>query len=125
MSSYTWRGRNARGELVQGQLDAMTQSGVADQLLAIGVVPVHIAEVAIASASNKTANWWQQLNRRPIKIEEVLMFSRQMFTLNKAGVPILRAFAGLEASSDNPSLVAVLSDVRAGLDQGRDLSTSF
>jgi MSHA biogenesis protein MshG len=103
----------------------MTESGVADQLLAIGVVPVHIVEAVVESAGHKTAGWWQQINRRAIQIEDVLIFSRQMYTLNKAGVPILRAFAGLEASSDNPSLVEVLKDVRAGLDQGRDLATSF
>jgi MSHA biogenesis protein MshG len=124
MAIYSWRGRNARGEMVLGQLDALTENAVADQLLAIGVAPVQIAAV-VESRSSGLENWWQILNRKPIDIEDVLIFSRQMYTLNKAGVPILRAFAGLQASSDNPSMIEVLKDVRSGLDQGREMSVSM
>lgn len=123
MAAYAWRGRNARGELVQGQLEAMTEMGVADQLLAMGVAPVHIAPAPQAVETGES--WWQRLSRKPIRIEDVLIFSRQMYTLNKAGVPILRAFAGLQASSDKPAMVDVLKDVRADLDQGRDLASSL
>ena len=49
MAIYDWRGRNSRGEAVSGQLDAMTEGGVADQLKSIGVAPVHIA-LAVAVA---------------------------------------------------------------------------
>jgi MSHA biogenesis protein MshG len=124
MATYTWRGRNARGELVQGQIEAMTENAVADQLLAIRVAPVYIAAVPEVAAKT-SEGWWQVLNRRSISIEDVLIFSRQMYTLNKAGIPILRAFSGLQASSDNPALVEVLKDVRASLDQGRDMATSM
>lgn len=124
MPTYSWRGRNARGELVQGQIEAMTENAVADQLLAIGVAPVHI-EPAPEVQGNAAEGWWQVLNRRSISLEDVLIFSRQMYTLNKAGIPILRAFSGLQASSDNPALVEVLKDVRSSLDQGRDMATSL
>jgi MSHA biogenesis protein MshG len=124
MANYSWRGRNARGELVQGQIDAMTDNAVADQLLAIGVSPIQIEAVAEVAAGS-TDSWWKQINRKPISIEDILIFSRQMYTLNKAGVPILRAFAGLESSAEKPAMVEVLKDVRAGLDQGRDLATSM
>jgi MSHA biogenesis protein MshG len=124
MATYSWRGRNARGELVLGQIEAMTENAVADQLLAMRVAPVHI-EVLAEVETKSTEGWWQVLNRRSISIEDVLIFSRQMYTLNKAGVPILRAFSGLQASSDNPALVEVLKDVRSSLDQGRDMATSM
>src|SRR5665647_851849 len=48
-----------------------------------------------------------------------------MYTLNKAGVPILRAFAGLEASATKPAMVEVLKDIRSSLDQGRELSVAM
>jgi MSHA biogenesis protein MshG len=48
-----------------------------------------------------------------------------MYTLNKAGVPILRAFAGLEASATKPAMVDLLKDIRASLDQGRELSAAM
>lgn len=124
MATFAWRGRNARGELVQGQLEAVGENAVADQLVSLGVAPVHIAAAApVAEADGD--DWWARLNRKAIKIEDILVFSRQMYTLNKAGVPILRAFAGLQASSDKPAMVDMLKDVRSSLDQGRELSASL
>ncbi len=124
MAVYTWRGRNNRGEAVNGQLEAMTETGVADQLQLIGVVPVHIA-LAVAAAEVETEGWFARLNRKPIVDVDLMVFSRQMYTLNKAGVPILRAFAGLQASADKPAMVELLKDVRSSLDQGRELSAAL
>lgn len=124
MAIYAWKGRNKRGEAVNGKLDAMTEGGVADQLMSIGIAPVHIA---LADPEQDTAadNWWARLNRRPIVLDDLLLFSRQMYTLNKAGVPILRAFAGLQASASKPAMVEMLMDIRASLDQGRELSAAM
>ena len=124
MALYTWRGRNNRGEAVTGQLEAMTESGVADQLLAIGVAPVHIA-LAQAPKEDKGEGWLAKLNRKPVVVEDLLIFSRQMYTLNKAGVPILRAFAGLQASATKPAMVDLFKDIRSSLDQGRELSAAL
>lgn len=124
MATFAWRGRNARGELVQGQLEAVGENAVADQLVSLGVSPVHIA-AAVPVVEADGDDWWARLNRKAIKIEDILVFSRQMYTLNKAGVPILRAFAGLQASSDKPAMVDMLKDVRSSLDQGRELSASL
>jgi MSHA biogenesis protein MshG len=124
MAIYDWRGRNNRGEVVQGQLDAMTEGGVADQLLSIGVAPVHIALAKVA-ADTQAEGWLARLSRKPIVDEDLMVFSRQMYTLNKAGVPILRAFAGLQASATKPAMVEMLKDVRSSLDQGRELSAGL
>jgi MSHA biogenesis protein MshG len=124
MATFLWRGRNARGELVQGQLDASSENAVADQLVSMGVSPVHIA-AAVVAVEASDENWWTRFNRKPVTIEDVLVFSRQMYTLNKAGVPILRAFAGLQASSDKPAMVELLKDARSSLDQGRELSVAL
>ena len=124
MAVYAWRGRNSRGEAISGQLEAMTENGVADQLMTMGVAPVHIALV-VAGNEVASESWFQRLNRKPVVVEDILIFSRQMYTLNKAGVPILRAFAGLEASSTKPAMVDMLKDIRASLDQGRELSAAL
>lgn len=124
MAIYDWRGRNNRGEAVDGQMDAMTEGGVADQLKTIGVVPVYIA-LAKAVAEVKTENWFDRLNRKPVVDEDLMVFSRQMYTLNKAGVPILRAFSGLQASATKPAMVDLLKDIRSSLDQGRELSAAM
>lgn len=122
MAVYAWRGRNARGEAVDGELDAVSETAVADQLISMGVAPVHIA---VASEKSKAEAWFTRMNQRPVVLEDVLVFSRQMYTLNKAGVPILRAFAGLQASADKPAMVETLKDIRASLDQGRELSSAL
>lgn len=122
MAVYAWRGRNTHGELIQGELDAVSEDAVADQLLGLGLVPVHIQ---LAPQVQTKEGWWEQIKRRSIAIEDVLIFSRQMHTLNKSGVPILRAFAGLQSSTDKPAMVEVIKDVRASLDQGRDMATSL
>jgi MSHA biogenesis protein MshG len=124
MAAFAWRGRNARGEAVKGQLDAATENGVADQLIAMGVSPVHISPL-VAETKSDSDNWFDRLNRVAVTVEDVLVFSRQMYTLNKAGVPILRAFAGLEASNSKPAMVDLLKDVRSSLDQGRELSAAL
>ena len=124
MVTFAWRGRNARGELVQGQLDAAAEGAVADQLIAMGVAPVYIA-VSVTEAGATADNWWTGLNRKAVSVEDILVFSRQMYTLNKAGVPILRAFAGLQASAVKPAMVDLLKDIRASLDQGRELSVAL
>ena len=124
MAIYDWRGRNNRGESVSGQLEAMTEGGVADQLMSIGVAPVHIA-VSKAVDTKDKKDPLAFLTARPVDVDDVLIFSRQMYTLNKAGVPILRAFAGLEASATKPAMVDLLKDVRASLDQGRELSVAL
>lgn len=124
MAVFAWRGRNARGEPVQGELEALSEGSVADQLITMGVAPVHIA-VAAATTKGDTADWWARLNRQPIVVEDILVFSRQMYTLNKAGVPILRAFAGLQSSATKPAMVEMLKDIRSSLDQGRELSAAL
>ena len=124
MAIYDWRGRNNRGEAVNGQLDAMTDGGVADQLKTLGIAPVHIALAKVVS-EEKAEDWWAKINRKPIVDADLMIFSRQMYTLNKAGVPILRAFSGLQASATKPAMVDLLKDIRSSLDQGRELSAAM
>jgi len=124
MNSYAWKGRNGRGEVINGVIDAEAEGAVADQLLAGGVTPVQI-ELAGDSLSANKQDWWQKLRASPVNSEDTLVLSRQMYTLQRAGVPILRSLAGLQASTAKPALVALLGDVRASLDQGRDLSAAL
>jgi MSHA biogenesis protein MshG len=124
MQTFAWRGRNNRGEQLNGVLDAETEDAVAGQLLAGGVTPVEIS-VAGASLSAVKQDWWQALRARPVSMEDSLVLTRQLYTLQKAGVPILRSLAGLQASTANPALIVLLEDIRASLDQGRELSTAL
>ena len=123
--NFAFKGRNGRGELVEGIVDATTPDAVAAQLMAGGVVPVSIEATQEAVSVAGGDGWLQALLARPITMDDTLVLTRQMYTLQKAGVPILRALAGLEASTTHPSVVSLLQDVRASLDQGRELATAF
>ncbi len=125
MSNFAFKGRNGRGELVEGIVDAVNSDAVAAQLMAGGVVPVSIEATAEAVSVAGGSNWLEALLAKPISQEDALVLTRQLYTLQKAGVPILRALAGLEASTSHPGIVALLQDVRASLDQGRELGTAF
>ena len=124
MQAFSWRGRNHLGEMIVGVIDAETQNAVADQLLATGVTPVQIS-LKGESLSAPKQDWWQALRATPVSVQDLLLFSRQMYTLQRAGVPILRALSGLQASTAKPALIALLTDLRAGLDQGRELATAM
>jgi MSHA biogenesis protein MshG len=69
--------------------------------------------------------WWKALSARRIGDEDVILFSRQMYTLQRANVPILRALGGLQESAGNPAFAEVISDVRASLEEGRELSAAM
>ncbi|MFG6487695.1 type II secretion system F family protein [Roseateles sp. BYS78W] len=124
MSNFAFKGRNGRGELVEGIVDAATSDAVAAQLMAGGVIPVSI-EPTQDAVSVAGGGWLQALLAKPVTQEDALVLTRQFYTLQKAGVPILRSLAGLEASTDHPGIISLLQDVRASLDQGRELATAF
>ncbi len=124
MPAFAYRGRDARGGLVTGRLDGADSGAVADQLLAIGVTPVDISPAG-ESAAVGMPDWWRKLSAPAITEIDVMLFSRQMYSLLKAGVPIMRALAGLQQSSNNQSLAEVIGDLRASLDAGRELSQAM
>ena len=54
-----------------------------------------------------------------------MLFSRQMYTLNKAGIPIFQALAGLESSASKIAMIELIRDIRSSLNQGRELSAAL
>ncbi|MGQ0510920.1 MAG: type II secretion system F family protein [Betaproteobacteria bacterium] len=124
MAGFHYRGRNVRGELVTGRLEGADSGAVADQLLTSGVTPVEI-RAAGESVSVQAPDWIRKLFAPGVRDIDLMLFSRQMYTLQKAGVPILRALAGLQESATNPTFKEVIGDLRASLDAGRELSAAM
>ncbi|MBA3023357.1 MAG: type II secretion system F family protein [Gammaproteobacteria bacterium] len=128
MPVFSYKGRSNRGgELVQGTLEGADSGVIADQLLNTGITPIEI-KVSYNSRTTKAnePSLWQRLNQeRSVDPLELMLFSRQMYTLLKSGVPIMRALAGLQESSQNPTFAAMLQDLRESLDSGRELSTAM
>jgi MSHA biogenesis protein MshG len=124
MSHYTWRGRNTRGEAVDGLLLGQSQKDVADQLMTIGITPIDIV-LTPPPMIDELNRWVISLNRKPVTKQDVLLFSRQMYTLSKAGVPLFRALSGLQASATTPAMADLIKDLRTSLDQGQELSAAL
>jgi MSHA biogenesis protein MshG len=124
MPSFSYSGRNGAGEQVSGVLEGASAAAVADQLFGTGITPIEIRPGAGADAPMALPVEFSLLKPRVQHID-VLLFSRQIHTLLRSGVPIMRALAGLQESSTNPAMKDVLKDVRESLDSGRELSISL
>jgi MSHA biogenesis protein MshG len=128
MPFFAYKARNARGELLQGVLEGVDSGAVADQLFGTGATPIEIVptkRAATTGASDDGANLWTRLTRKKVTSLDVQLFSRQIYTLLKSGVPIMRGLAGLQESSTNPAFAAVIRDLRESLDAGRELSVAM
>ncbi len=127
MAVFAYKGRNGRGDLVEGTLDGDDSGAIADQLMKTGITPTDIKLFSgIRGGAAGKPDWIKRLfTEKPISPMDVLLFSRQMYTLLKAGVPIMRALAGLQESTQNPTFSAMLQDLRESLDSGRELSTAM
>jgi MSHA biogenesis protein MshG len=123
MAYFSYRGRNAAGDLVQGVLEGPDSGAIAAQLFGSGITPVEIG--AARKPKDDSASLLARFTKRSIRQSELLLFSRQMYALLKAGVPIMRALAGLQESATNATFREVLRDIRESLDNGRPLSTSM
>jgi MSHA biogenesis protein MshG len=122
MPFFAYKGRNGRGEAVQGVLEGADSGAVAGQLFGLGITPLEIR----SSAPPKSGEGLKfGFGRKKVTHTEVLLFSRQMYTLLKAGVPIMGALKGLEESTSNPTFAEVVRDLRESLDTGRELSVSL
>lgn len=124
MTTFTWQGRKPGGEASRGEIEAENAGAAAAVLQANGTILVSLTEKQ-APAASASVSLWPGLGNAPIKDEDVLIFSRQMHTLQRAGVPILRALSSLQASAAKPSLGAMLADLRANLEQGHELGTAM
>lgn len=120
MPEYYYKARNARGDAVEGRIEAASADAVASQLINSGITPVDIGE-ARPHADLMVSLRRRLASRRPT-LEDMILFSRQMYSLMRAGVPIIRALTGLAENTRNPKFADTLRDVVAGLESGRDLT---
>lgn len=123
MPHFAYKGRGAGGQLVEGVQEGASAAAVAELLSARGLVPVAIREAQAPAAGRPDGA--RTLFRPKVGHIDLLLFSRQMHTLLKAGVPILRALAGLQESATNPAMKAVIRAIREDLEGGRELSVAL
>lgn len=120
MALFIYKGRNKKGELVSGNVEALSADSVASQLLSGSITPISIKETI-----EKKALQLPEFFKPQIKLEEITMLCRQMYSLTRAGVVLNRAFRGLAESVNNPRLSRVLLDVEVSLNSGINLATAL
>lgn len=121
MASYSYQGRNNKGETVKGKVDAPSEEAAAEALFRQGIIPLNIKEGKASSVQFDLSKWLQP----PLPLEILVIFCRQLYSLTKAGVPLLRAMKGLAQSSNNKMLKEALEDVSTELTNGRGLSAAM
>jgi len=125
--NFAYTGRSSDGP-VAGVLEGATAGAVADTLMARGVTPLTIKQAAGGQRAPTDAKPRVDLKQwmlPKVQAIDLLLFSRQLHTLLRAGVPILRALAGLQESAPNVRMQQTLLQVRTSLGSGLDLSMAF
>jgi type IV pilus assembly protein PilC len=109
---YEWEGKDRTGKLVRGELRAGGESAVSASLRRQGVMVTKVRKRRMSGGKS-------------IKAKDVAIFTRQLSTMMKAGVPLLQAFDIVGRGSTNPRLTRLLNDIRSDVETGTSLSASF
>jgi MSHA biogenesis protein MshG len=123
MPTFRYNGRTARGEAVMGSLESESAEALATHLFARGITPIDIKPVA--ESHDVLADFWRHLGGGRPTLTDLILFSRQMFSITKAGVPLLRGMQSIAASTANAVMREMLQAVIESLQAGRDLSFAF
>jgi MSHA biogenesis protein MshG len=123
MAIFQFKGRNADGRVINGQLDALNSDAAASQLVSRGVVPVLIEEQFLSVSLNEKFQRITNLGR--VEDVELIMFCRQMYTITKSGIPLIKGLRGLSASTRNFTFQKALDDIVERLEAGVELSVAM
>jgi MSHA biogenesis protein MshG len=124
MELYTYQGRNERGELLSGTIEAPNTDGVVHWMKSSGMSPIHIQLKNDPLKDQPT--WLRALQgAKKLSPNDLLMFTRQMSTFMRAGVPMIQAVNGLKNNSKNPAMTQLLRSLHATLNKGSELSAAM
>jgi MSHA biogenesis protein MshG len=123
MPLFHFRARNSHGDAVEGEVEAGSAELVATQLINGGNTPVDIQE--IKPKRDILGELRERLGAGKPQLDDLILYCRQMYTLTRAGVPIVRAINGLAETARSPVLGEILRTVRTELESGRELSSAM
>lgn len=109
---FEWEGKDRNGKQVRGEIRAVGENQVKSALRRQGVTPTKIKKRRMSSGKS-------------IKSKDLAIFTRQLSTMMKAGVPLLQAFDIVGRGNPNPSVTKLLNDIRNDVETGTSLSTAF
>jgi len=109
---FEWEGKDRNGKQVRGETRAAGENQVTASLRRQGVMPTKIKKRRMSSG-------------RAIKPKDIAIFTRQLATMMKAGVPLLQAFDIVGRGNPNPNVTRLLNDIRSDVETGTSLSVAF
>lgn len=127
MASFEYKGRASTGEIQNGAIDAIDINAAAKTLISKHITPIQInaIEKSGKQASKNQANDKAIHFLTPnVALNDLIIFARQMYSLSKAGIPIVRAVTGL-TTTKCLRLRAALFDIIASLEKGRSFSSAL
>jgi type IV pilus assembly protein PilC len=109
---YEWEGRDKNGKIVRGEIRAGGEAQVNANLRRQGILATKVKKRRTSGGS-------------AVKQKDIAMFTRQLATMMKAGVPLLQAFDIVGRGAVNPRLTKLLNDIRSDVETGTSLSAAF
>jgi len=109
---YLWQAQDRKGQSLRGQLRAVSEAAAKEQLRKQGMRAITLKK--------QGAGWGTT-----IKPKEIALFTRQLSTMMKAGIPLLQAFDIVGQGSTNASLARLVSTIRTDVETGTSLSAAF
>jgi type IV pilus assembly protein PilC len=109
---FEWQGKDRNGKAVRGETRAAGENQVKAALRRQGVTPTTLKKRKMRSGKS-------------IKPKDLAIFTRQLATMMKAGVPLLQAFDIVGRGNPNPSVTKLLNDIRTDVETGTSLSAAF
>lgn len=109
---FEWEGKDRNGKQVRGESRAGGENQVRSALRRQGVTPTKLKKRRMRAGSS-------------IKAKELAIFTRQLATMMKAGVPLLQAFDIVGRGNPNPRVTKLLNDIRTDVETGTSLSVAF
>jgi type IV pilus assembly protein PilC len=111
-SVYEWEGKDRNGKQVRGETRASGENQVRASLRRQGVTPTKLKRRRTGGGGS-------------IKPKDMAIFTRQLATMMKAGVPLLQAFDIVGRGNPNPRVTRLLNDIRTDVETGTSLSVAF
>lgn len=110
---FTFEGRNlSTDQIVRGEVVAKDEEEARKKLQRRGIRPLRVSKV-------------KSTRKKRITQEDITVFTRQLATMMKAGLPLMQAFEIVARGHSNPSMTQMLMQVRADVEQGSALGKSF
>ena len=124
MAIFEYQGRDTSGAMIRGDLEGKSLDSIATQLLSTGITPIKIqAKLERQDALKGLKEFFKK--RHVPDLAEMIMFSRQMYTLLRAGVAINLAIGGILRSIRNEVFAGVLKQIQHDLESGQELSVAI